>query len=85
MSFHAWWLPLVAVAAAVLFLTPVSSGVMEAVRATCRPIRRTDRVMPVHCLRHLALCLFGYHTSFRHGITAFTHQALVDRQVIVSG
>jgi hypothetical protein len=36
-------------------------------------------------LRCLTLRLFGYRASFCYDVTAFAYQALVDRQVIVSG
>jgi hypothetical protein len=42
-------------------------------------------IVPVQRLRCLMLCLFGYHASFRHDVTTFMYQALVDRQMIVSG
>ncbi|MCZ4507317.1 hypothetical protein O3Q52_03665 [Streptomyces sp. ActVer] len=41
--------------------------------------------MSVECLGHLALRLLGRHAGFLHDVTALTHQALVDRQMIVSG
>ena len=36
----------------------------------------------LHCL---ALHLLGCHAGFRHDVTAFTQQAFVHRQMIVSG
>jgi hypothetical protein len=38
----------------------------------------------VECFGHLALRLLGHRTSFLDDVTALTHQALVNRQVIVS-
>ncbi|MEV0557873.1 hypothetical protein AB0I27_31010 [Streptomyces sp. NPDC050597] len=40
--------------------------------------------MSVECFGHLALRLLGHRTSFLDDVTALTHQALVNRQVIVS-
>ncbi|WP_306936376.1 hypothetical protein [Streptomyces phaeochromogenes] len=41
--------------------------------------------MSVECFGHLALRLLGHRTSFLDDVTALTHQALVDRQMVVPG
>jgi hypothetical protein len=44
-----------------------------------------DPRVPVQRLPGLVLRLFGHYARFRHDVTMFTYQALVDRQMVVSG
>ena len=48
-------------------------------------VLRLNRLVSVECFGHLALRLLGRHAGFLHDVTALTHQALVDRQVVVPG
>ncbi|MFF1397692.1 hypothetical protein ACFVZD_28245 [Streptomyces sp. NPDC058287] len=41
--------------------------------------------MTVERSGRLVLRLSGYQAGLRHDVTAFTHQTLVDRQMVVSG
>jgi hypothetical protein len=46
---------------------------------------RLGRILSAQQLRCLVLRMCRRHLGFRHRVTSFAHQVLIDRQVIVSG